>query len=73
MLKWLALIEAWAGLSLQLCYKALPIQTAYNAFSVPSFSVGKTHGVVFSGDPVNGNELSPRLHAKCSFHTRYRW
>lgn len=34
-------------------YKALPIQTVYNALSVPSFSLGMTHWVVFSGGPVN--------------------
>lgn len=28
-------------------YKALPIQTAYNALSVPCFSLGKTLGYIF--------------------------
>lgn len=28
-------------------YKALPIQTAYNALSIPSFSLGKTLGGIF--------------------------
>lgn len=28
-------------------YKALPIQTAYNALSVPSFSLGNTQSCIF--------------------------